>query len=358
MLGRDVAAFAAAYAEYFAAGAATARAAVTMLDAAPRVILDPELGMLTVGRSAADAAIAEDIYRHTIAIIGHAEALGGYRALPPNDLFDVEYWDLEQAKLKAPAASKPLTGQVALVTGAASGIGKATAEKLLAQGAAVVGLDLNAAIADQFAGAAWLGVVCDVTEADQVAAALDAASDRFGGVDLVIVNAGIFPPSISVKDLALADWQKVLRVNLDSAVELLREAHPLLCAAPAGGRVVVIGSKNVAAPGAGASAYSVSKAGLTQLARVLALEWAPDGIRVNVIHPDAVFDTGLWGGGVLEKRAANYGMTVDEYRTRNLLHVEITSADVAELVAAIVGPAFAKTTGAQVPIDGGNDRVV
>jgi NAD(P)-dependent dehydrogenase (short-subunit alcohol dehydrogenase family) len=344
--------------EYFRTGAATARTEVTALDAAPRVILDPELGMLTVGRSAADAAIAEDVYRHTIDIISAAEALGGYRALPPRDLFDVEYWDLEQAKLRAPAASKPLAGQVALVTGAASGIGYATAHKLLAHGAAVVGLDVNAAVTDQFAGVAWCGVVCDVTELGDIGAALDAASDRFGGLDMVVVNAGIFPIAAPVKDLALAEWQRVLRVNLDSAVDLLRETHPLLRLAPSGGRVVVIGSKNVAAPGVGASAYSVSKAGLTQLARVLALEWAADGIRVNVVHPDAVFDTGLWGGGVLEKRAEHYGMSVDEYRTRNLLHVEITSADVAELVAAMMGPAFAKTTGAQVPIDGGNDRVI
>jgi NAD(P)-dependent dehydrogenase (short-subunit alcohol dehydrogenase family) len=122
--------------------------------------------------------------------------------------------------------------------------------------------------------------------------------------------------------------------------------------------VVVIGSKNVAAPGPGAAAYSASKAALTQLARVVALEWASDPVLVNIIHPDAVFDTGLWGGGVLEARADHYGMSVDDYRRRNLLHVEVTSSDVAELALAMVGPAFSKTTGAQVPIDGGNERVI
>jgi NAD(P)-dependent dehydrogenase (short-subunit alcohol dehydrogenase family) len=254
--------------------------------------------------------------------------------------------------------AKPLVGQVALVTGAASGIGRAVAAKFLEEGASVVGLDLNEGVTETFSGTSWLGVPSDVTNLEQVTAALRVAVDRFGRLDILVLNAGIFPQATHVKDLDLALWQKVMRVNLDSAVELLRETYPLLKDSPDGGRVVVIGSKNVAAPGPGASAYSASKAALTQLSRVVAIEWAPDGIRVNVIHPDAVFDTGLWAGGVLEARAMHYGVSVDEYRKRNLLHVEITSADVAELAFAMVGPAFAKTTGAQVSIDGGNDRVI
>ena len=138
----------------------------------------------------------------------------------------------------------------------------------------------------------------------------------------------------------------------------LAAAHPFLARAPGGGRVVVVGSKNVPAPGKGAAAYSASKAALTQLARVAALEWAGDGILVNVVHPDAVFDTGLWTDEVVAQRAASYGLTPEEYRTRNLLGTEVTSDDVAALVLALCGPAFARTTGAQVPIDGGSDRVV
>ncbi|MFP5488104.1 MAG: SDR family oxidoreductase, partial [Acidimicrobiia bacterium] len=138
----------------------------------------------------------------------------------------------------------------------------------------------------------------------------------------------------------------------------LRLLHPLLSRSPVSGRVVVIGSKNVLAPGAGASAYSASKAAVTQLARVAALEWAGDGIRVNTVHPDAVFDTGLWSEELLRERAARYGMTVDEYRRRNLLGTEITSALVAEAVVQLVGPAFAATTGAQIAIDGGSDRTI
>jgi NAD(P)-dependent dehydrogenase (short-subunit alcohol dehydrogenase family) len=135
-------------------------------------------------------------------------------------------------------------------------------------------------------------------------------------------------------------------------------AHPILKCAPHGGRVVVIGSKNVPAPGPGAAAYSASKAALTQLARVAALEWGADGIRVNVVHPNAVFDTGIWTAEVLRTRAESYGLTVEQYKRNNVLAVEVSSRDVAELVAEMCGPVFSRTTGAQVPIDGGNDRVI
>jgi NAD(P)-dependent dehydrogenase (short-subunit alcohol dehydrogenase family) len=147
-------------------------------------------------------------------------------------------------------------------------------------------------------------------------------------------------------------------VNLDANVLLLSSAYPLLKCAPRQGRVVVIGSKNVPAPGPGAAAYSASKAALNQLARVAALEWGGDGIRVNVIHPNAVFDTGLWTDEVLQSRAANYGISVDEYRKNNVLRVEVTSRDVGEMAAEMCGPLFARTTAAQVPVDGGNERVI
>jgi NAD(P)-dependent dehydrogenase (short-subunit alcohol dehydrogenase family) len=149
-----------------------------------------------------------------------------------------------------------------------------------------------------------------------------------------------------------------MSINLDANLTLLRLAHPLLKLGPKGGRVVVIGSKNVPAPGPGAAAYSASKAALTQLARVTALEWGVDRIRINVVHPNAVFDTGVWTDEVLRSRAEQYGLTVEAYKTNNVLRVEVTSRDVAELVAELCGPLFAKTTGAQVPIDGGNDRVI
>jgi NAD(P)-dependent dehydrogenase (short-subunit alcohol dehydrogenase family) len=147
-------------------------------------------------------------------------------------------------------------------------------------------------------------------------------------------------------------------VNLDAAVGALRSLHPLLALSPVGGRVVLVGSKNVPAPGAGASAYSASKAAITQVARIAALEWAGDGIRVNTVHPDAVFDTGLWTDELLTERAAKYGLTVEQYKQRNLLKVEISSALVGRLVADVCGSSFAATTGAQIAVDGGSDRTL
>lgn len=361
LVGRDVAGYVEEYQRYFAEHAPEIERhsqALTMLDPAPRVILDPALGMCTVGRTANDAAIAEDIYRHTIDIILRAEALESYQALPARDIFEVEYWDLEQAKLRRQGKPPVFAGDVALVTGAASGIGKACVEALLRRGAAVVGLDLNPAITDMWDQPAALGLHCDVTDTADVGRALDHTVEAFGGLDMLVLNAGIFPASRRIEALGLEEWDRVMRVNLDANLALLREAHPLLQLAPRGGRVAVIGSKNVPAPGPGAAAYSASKAALNQLARVAALEWGGDGIRVNVLHPNAVFDTGIWTEEVLRSRAAQYGLSVEEYKRNNVLRVEVTSRDVAELVAELCGPLFAKTTGAQIPVDGGNERVI
>jgi rhamnose utilization protein RhaD (predicted bifunctional aldolase and dehydrogenase)/NAD(P)-dependent dehydrogenase (short-subunit alcohol dehydrogenase family) len=358
LLGRDVASYVQAYTDYFDAHKGQSTQQLTMLDPAPRVMLDPELGLVTIGRTAQDAAIAEDIYRHTIEIISRATALGGFAALPPAKLFQVEYWDLEQAKLKRAGKPKPFAGEVALVTGAASGIGKACVEAFLARGAAVIGLDISPAIEGLFERRDYLGLRCDIADEDAIVAALEAGARAFGGLDLLVLNAGIFPSSKPVGALDLHEWRRTMAINLDGNVALMREAHALMRLSPRGGRVVVIGSKNVPAPGPGASAYSASKAALTQLARVAALEWGNDNIRVNVLHPNAVFDTGIWTEDVLQKRAASYNMTVEQYKTNNVLHTEVGSKDVAELAAELCGPLFAKTTGAQIPIDGGNDRVI
>jgi NAD(P)-dependent dehydrogenase (short-subunit alcohol dehydrogenase family) len=149
-----------------------------------------------------------------------------------------------------------------------------------------------------------------------------------------------------------------MSVNLDAGFVMMRECHPLLKLAPSCGRVVVIGSKNVPAPGPGAAAYSASKAALNQLARVAALEWGADRIRINTLHPNMVFDTALWTPELLESRARQYGLDVEAYRKNNVLRVEVASRDVAELAAELCGPLFGKTTGAQIPVDGGNERVI
>ncbi len=358
MLGTDVDGFVTAYGEYFALHEPNAKERKVMLDPAPRMALDPRFGLASLGRTAKDARIVEELYEHTIDVILRAEALERYEALPAQDLFDVEYWDLEQAKLRKGGEPPPLAGGIAWVTGAASGIGKASVASLLARGAAVVGLDLNPAVEALHRRDDYLGIACDVTDERAVAAALERTARAYGGLDMLVLNAGIFGATRSIKDLGTEEWRKVMAVNLDANLVLMRACHPFLARAPAGGRVVVIGSKNVPAPGPGAAAYSASKAALNQLARIAALEWGADGIRINTLHPNAVFDTGLWTDEVLADRARSYGVTVAEYRSRNVLRTEVTSRDVAELAAEMCGPLFAKTTGAQLPVDGGNERVI
>ena len=375
MVGRDVDAFVEGYRAYFERNDARhdadgSQTTLTMLDPAPRVVLDSQLGLWTAGRRAVDCDIAADIYLHTIDVINAAEALGGYVALGEADLFDVEYWELEQAKLARAGAPAALAGQVALVTGAASGIGQAAAAALAAAGAAVVGIDIDPAVAhandggsDRLGGPAWLGIEADVTDARAMTAAVAGAVERFGGIDIVVAAAGIFGPSAPLE--ALVDdsglgtaWQQTFDINVSGAANTLAAAHRVMRHSVTGGRVVIVGSKNVPAPGRGAAAYSASKAALTQLARVAALEWATDGITVNIVHPDGVFDTGLWSDELIAERAASYGLTSEQYRRRNLLGRELASADVGALIAQMCGPAFAHTTGAQIPQDGGSDRVV
>lgn len=330
---------------------------LTCLDPAPRWAVWPGRGTLAFGANVKEADIIADISAHTVAAIQRAECLGGWQALPEKDIFDVEYWDLEQAKLRKAGTPAAFAGKVALVTGAASGIGRACAEALHEKGAAVVALDIDPAVETHFAASDFVGWVCDVTDTESLQAVVDEAVRLFGGLDIVVSNAGTFPSNSRIEEMDSDVWERSLRINLSSHEQLLQCCIPYLEHGinPA---VVFMASKNVIAPGPGAAAYSVAKAGVTQLARVAALELGPKGIRVNVLHPDAVFDTAIWTQEVLESRAKHYGMTVQEYKTKNLLKVEISSRDVAEMTCALAGPLFAKTTGAQIPIDGGNDRVI
>jgi NAD(P)-dependent dehydrogenase (short-subunit alcohol dehydrogenase family)/ribulose-5-phosphate 4-epimerase/fuculose-1-phosphate aldolase len=357
-LGRDVTGFMQDYRKYFQTHAAKSKQPLTMLDPAPRVVLDAKLGVCTIGKTAREASIAWDVYRQTMEMIVRAEALEAWKPLGAREIFEVEYWDLEQAKLKTSAQTPMFQGEVMLVTGAASGIGLACARAFLARGAAVVGLDLNPAVKEVVKHPGFLGLVGDISSEAVLRQALAQTVAHFGGLDMLVLNAGIFPSSQPIGALDAATWRKTMQINLDANLNLMREAHPLLKLAPQGGRVVVIASKNVPAPGPGAAAYSASKAALTQLARVAALEWGTDNIRVNVLHPNAVFDTGLWTDEVLAKRAASYKQSVEEYKRSNVLKTEVTSHHVAELAADLCGPSFSRTTGAQIPIDGGNDRVI
>ncbi len=329
----------------------------TCLNPAPCWAVWPGIGTLKFGGSSKELGIIDDINQHTLKSILQAEKLGGWCALPEKDIFELEYWELEQAKLKKGAQGADLQGKIALVTGAASGIGKACVEALIAQGAVVAAVDIDPAIETRFATESVIGIRCDVTDTSDIHSALRRLVTNFGGLDILISNAGTFPSSARIEEMDEALWDKSMAINLTSHQRVLSACIPFLRQGmdPA---VIFIASKNVPAPGVGASSYSVAKAGMTQLARIAALELAGDGIRVNTLHPDAVFDTAIWTDEVLEKRARHYGLSIKEYKTRNLLKTEICSSDVAELTCALAGPPFAKTTGAQIPIDGGNERVI
>jgi rhamnose utilization protein RhaD (predicted bifunctional aldolase and dehydrogenase)/NAD(P)-dependent dehydrogenase (short-subunit alcohol dehydrogenase family) len=358
MIGRNIDKYKEEYVSYFESNEPSAKERKRILDQAPRVILDKEFGLCSIGKNMKEIGIISDIYEHTIQSILRAEILGGFKALPAKDIFDLEYWDLEQAKLLKNTNSLEFEGEVVLITGAASGIGKSCVESFLSRGAAVIALDISNSIETVIKHQNYLGLVCDLTNEISTKDSIEMGVRHFGGVDMIVLNAGVFPEGKKVKDLDLKEWNKVFSINLDANLNLLRELFPLLRFSPSKGRVVIIGSKNVSAPGPGAAAYSASKAALNQLMRVLSMEWGEYGIRLNTLHPNAVFDTGIWTDEVLESRANHYGLSVKEYKTNNILGVEINSKDVSELAAEMCGKLFSKTTAAQIPVDGGNERVI
>ena len=327
------------------------------LDTAPRWAIWPGRGSIAFGLNLKAINIIEDITRHTRKAIFQAEQLGGWKVLPMKDLFEIEYWSLEQAKLKKAGKAKEMQGKIALVTGAANGIGKACVEHLVELGAVIAALDIDPKIKHCFDQKEALGIQCDVSKTGQLKKAVEQTVEHFGGLDMLVSNAGIFPKSAPIAQMDGKDWQKSMDINVTSHQQLMHLSLPFLELGfdPA---IVLVGSKNVPAPGPGASAYSVAKAGLTQLGRVAALELGSKGIRVNIIHPNAVYDTGIWTDEVLQSRAKHYGLTVEGYKTNNVLKTEVTSNDVAKLAITMLSDTFSKTTGSQIPIDGGNDRVI
>ncbi len=329
----------------------------TMLDPAPRWAVWPGRGTLCLGSSIKDVGMVRDIAQHTMKAIFRAEQLGGWHTLGKRDLFEMEYWTLEQEKLKKPGTPNPMLGRIALVTGAVSGIGKACVERLVDEGAVVAALDLDPEITTCYDRPEILNLECDVTDSGQLRSSVERTVAHFGGIDMLVSNAGIFPQSFSITGMDDGTWRKSMDINLDAHRQLLKLCVPYL-EVGIDAAVVMMGSKNVAAPGPGASAYSVAKAGLSQLSRIAALELGEKGIRVNVLHPNAVYDTAIWTADILKERAENYGLTVTEYKENNVLRTEVTSKDVAELAVLMLGPGFSKTTGAQIPIDGGNERVI
>ena len=329
-----------------------------ILDPAPRCGIWRNTGSIAFGSSAKECNIISDIARHTRWAVQVGESIGGWQALPERDIFELEYWVLEQAKLgKKSGPDKPHQGKVALVTGANSGIGYATSEALADDGAVVIGLDVNPAVVEHLKGTGMTGLVCDLTDSQSVVAAVEQVVSEYGGLDIVVCNAGIFKAGERIENHTQTTWDQTLAINLTATQRLMSATIPFLKLGidPS---ILVVGSRNYAAPGPGAAAYSVSKAGLTQLARVAALELAADGIRVNVVHPDAVFDTALWTEAALSSSAARYDMSVEEYKTKNLLGKQISATHVGRLLSTIASNIFTATTGEQIPIDGGNDRVI
>jgi len=357
VVGDDIAASVAGYAEEYAAYFQRNAKDETMLDPAPRFALWPKKGMVSFGDTKKDANIVADIAEHTAATILLAEETGKWSPLPEKDLFEIEYWELEQAKLRKGPARKVHQGKVALVTGCAAGIGFAIAESLAEQGAQVVGLDIDKDIPEIMKKIGGTGIVVNLTEDEPVQQAIDFVVREFGGLDIVVSNAGIFPKNEHLDKMQQSDWDRTIAINLTSHQKLMHKVIPYVKLGIEAS-IIFVGSRNFKAPGPGASAYSCSKAALTQLCRVASLELAPERVRVNIVHPDAVFDTKLWTPEALQRSAERYGMTVEEYKTKNLMKVEIKSKDIGNMVSAMASPLFLKVTGAQIPVDGGNDRVI
>ena len=340
------------------------------LDSAPRWAVWPGHGTISFGANLTESGIVSDIAEHTVKAIQLAENLtsegssGRWQPVSEKHLFEAEYWVLQQAKLKSENVNQgeqktisEFQGKIAIVSGAASGIGLACARELFAQGAVVVGLDLNPEISKIFCDPGMLGLQCDVTDQKAVIEAVAETVRQFGGIDILVLNAGTFPAGQTIEEMGEQTWSRSLEINLTAPQQLLQACVPFLKEGldPA---VVFMASRNVPAPGAGASAYSVPKAGQTQLARIAALELGKFGIRVNILHPDCVYDTGLWTPDALERSAKRYGLTVEQYKSRNILKIDVKAKEVARMVCAMSGAVFAKTTGAQIPIDGGSERVI
>jgi rhamnulose-1-phosphate aldolase/alcohol dehydrogenase len=334
------------------------------LEAAPRIVLVPGIGMWTVGRTPKMATLARDIYLHTIGIMAGAEAMGGYRSLPEGEGFRAEYWPLELYKLTLAPPDRDLAGRVALVTGAANGLGRAIALRLAAAGAQVIATDVDAAGIESVAAAivqregagAALACPLDVTRPEAVDAAMERACLEYGGVDVIVSNAGI-AHCAPIEQLELADWERSMSVNATGHFLVTRAALRHFRRQGTGGAIVFVATKNVTAPGKDFAAYSASKAAEAQLARVAAIEGGPLGVRVNMVNPDAIFGGSHLWDGIRDQRAAAYGVEPDKletvYRGRTLLGVEVRAEDVAEAVLFLASERSSRTTGAMLAVDGG-----
>jgi rhamnulose-1-phosphate aldolase/alcohol dehydrogenase len=354
----------AAYASYYSRCARAGDPPVR--DANPVVVLVPGVGQITFAADKTTARLAAEFYGNAINVMRGAEAIGHYIGLDEQEAFNIEYWALEEAKLQRMPKPRPLVGKIALITGGAGGIGRATAERLLAEGACVMLLDRDAGTLfevstalEKVAGRDVLSTaVCDVTDEAQVSAAYQDCAREFGGVDIVVANAGI-ASSAAIEDTSVELWQRNYDVLARGYFLTVRAAFPLMKLQKAGS-IVFIGSKNALAATVNAAAYASAKAAALHLARCLALEGAPHGIRVNTVNPDAVIKgSRIWDGDWRRERAGAYGIDAGEaleahYRERSMLKREVLPADIANAVYFFAAEMSAKSTGNIINVDAGN----
>ncbi len=357
-----VAAFRDRYRAYFERCVRARGVERAMLDPDPRVFVLPGIGVFAAGRTRREARVAADIAEHTIKTKIWASSIGHYTGLAETDLFDMEYWSLEQAKLGR-RAEPALAGQVALVTGGAGAIGEGVARELLEAGACVLLADLASerlqATAERLDSENCEIQECDVTDEVDVERTIASACERFGGIDILVANAGVARAG-RLEELPLDDFQKAVDVNLSGTFLSVSESLRHMKRQGTGGNIVLVSSKNVFAPGAGFGAYSASKAGAHQVGRIAALEGAEYGVRVNMINADAVFGdaenpSGLWQQ-IGPERARARGLEPSElpefYRQRNLLKARVTPRHVGRAVVFFASEQT-PTTGASLPVDGG-----
>ena len=330
------------------------------------VYLVPGVGMITFAKDKATARISGEFYVNAINVMRGASAVSEYQGLPEQEAFDIEYWLLEEAKLQRMPKPKSLAGRVALVTGGGGGIGAATAERLLREGACVVLADIDLAAAEKvqeqlsivYSADVVRSVAVDVTREDAVARAYAETAVEYGGVDILVSNAGI-ASSAPVEETSLALWSRNMDILSTGYFLVSREAFGLLRRQGMGGSIVFIGSKNGLAASPNASAYCTAKASELHLARCLALEGAELGIRVNVVNPDAVLrGSRIWEGEWLDQRAATYGTDKEGleemYRNRSMLKRSVLPEDIAEATYFLASDLSAKSTGNILNVDAGN----